>query len=305
MAESYYSFEKGKHGGTAGYIFPFFTSLPSSIPDGLYQEYVPAGFLKCQGQILNADQYRSLAEVIGVGSQCIYARPGSVLTERNPDGTGGQIQLPDLGSKYIVGNTQPGVYSNLETSREGLERAGISVEILGNGDQVEFFHTGNFRVPSRDLTVVGNVSAVSPRISTDETFLSSRNYLPHGHMSTFSVADRINTNRRGIDFIRYSPRGLPIGIFCNPRGRFCDDDINFGVQYNIAQLEESGTERGSTHKHFGVTPNVTSETARATANPADISAASLVTTVKVRTNQQIKMDEFTPKYILCEYLIKY
>jgi hypothetical protein len=301
MAENYYSFEKGKHGGTAGYIFPFFTYLSSLVPDGEYQQYIPAGFLKCQGQILNADQYLALAEIIGVGSQCIYAREGVTLDERNPDRSGGQIQLPDLGSKYIVGAQTSGIYSNTETEINGLERAGIGVEISSNGDEVQFFYSGEFRVPSRDLTVVGGVVPISPRISTDETFLTPRNYLPHGHTSTFSTADRINTNRNGIQKAKWSGNFL-----CSRRGRvICDDQTNFGVQYNFVELEEAGTESGSTHKHYNLLPSVINQTASSTANESLIPAGSLVTTVKVRTKEQVKMDEFAPKYILCEYLIKY
>lgn len=298
---NYYSFEKGKHGGTAGYIFPFYTFLGSNIPDEQYRSLIPAGFLKCQGQVLNADLYRSLSDVIGRGSSCIYARGDVELTEPNSNGEGGQIQLPDLGSKYIVGSQSAGLYSNTETSVEGRERAGIGVEIFSASDSIEFFYNGNFRVPGRNLIVTGNVIAVSPTIKTDETFLSPRNYLPHGHTTTFSVSDRINTSCGAVRDATWRRN-----FICGITGRtLCTDQTNFGVGFNQVELEETGTESGATHRHYGLLPRIIQQSATADAAESLIPSGTLVTTVNIRTNEQIKMDEFAPKYILCEYLIKY
>jgi hypothetical protein len=103
-------------------------------------------FLKCRGQILSADQYPNLARVIGVGARCIYKKEGTQLLEPNPDGTGGTLQLPDLGSKYIAGASNPGVYSNDTTfnprTNTTVDRAGIEVEISSQGQSVEFFYDG-------------------------------------------------------------------------------------------------------------------------------------------------------------------
>lgn len=298
---SYYSFEKGKHGGTAGYIFPYFTILNGSIPDGEYQTKIPAGFLKCQGQVLNADLYRSLANIIGTGQQCIYARGDVELRDDDNTGSGGQIQLPDLGSKYIIGGTSPGLYLNTETSTDGVDRAGISAEIFASGDSIDFFYNGNFRIPSRVLTVTGNIIALSPPVKTDETFLTGGNFMPHGHYTTFSVCDRVNTNNTALTGAVWRR----VFICGRTNRRECQTYSNFGVRFNFVELEETGTESGSTHRHYGMLPTINEGTPTATASEVLIPSGTLITNVKIRTNEQVKMDEFAPKYILCEYLIKY
>ena len=85
-----YSFEKGRYGGPTGAIFPFFRELSGDLPtEQDYDDYVPAGFIKCKGQVLSATQYPGLAAIIGVGEACIYRKEGTTLAEPNQDGSGG------------------------------------------------------------------------------------------------------------------------------------------------------------------------------------------------------------------------
>ena len=59
-----YSFEKGKYGGPTGTIFPFFRHVNGNLPSltKIMKTLCPAGYLKCNGQILSADQFPQLAE---------------------------------------------------------------------------------------------------------------------------------------------------------------------------------------------------------------------------------------------------
>jgi len=297
--KTYYSFQKGKHGGTAGYILPFFTPLQSLFPDSEYEEIIPAGFLKCQGQVLPASRYRALAQQIGIGASCIYRREGITLEDPDENGEGGQIQLPDLGSKYIAGSLNPGLYQNDEAGT--TDRAGIGVELFSLGDNIEFFYQGDFRVPGRPVTISGNVTAVSPPAITEETELQQSNYLPHGHNTTFSVARRINTNTRAIQSAQWRANNY----YCGRRGQVCFSDTNFGVVHAIVTLDETGTSQGATHFHQNALPRIDNETKSASIAETLVPASPLVTTVNLRTNTVVKMDEFAPRYILCEYLIKY
>lgn len=298
---SYYTFHKGKHGGVAGYIFPFFTPLSSLFPNEEYAGIVPAGFLKCQGQILSANQYRSLAKAIGVGSACIYKKEGVDLAEPDAKGEGGQIQLPDLGSKYIAGAVNPGLYSNYETSNPAIDRAGISTEITSAGSTVDFFYTGDFKVPSRSLSLTGNITTVSPPTRTEETSLSPGNFLPHAHNSTLRVGRRVNLNSRGTS----SGRWIKLNYYCRRSGSLCNNFSNFGLKFVNNELVEYGTDEGSGHNHIGAFPSLSSETKTAGIAEITVPASSITTRVNLRVNQKVKMDEFAPKYILCEYLIKY
>ena len=132
-----YSFQKGKYGGPCGTIFPFFRTIQSTSPrEQEYIDNIPAGYLRCRGQILNADQYPNLALVIGVGDSCIYRKTGTSLQNRDSSGNGGQIQLPDLGSKYITAATTPGNYLNTTTTNTTTNtevlRAGVAVDLISN-----------------------------------------------------------------------------------------------------------------------------------------------------------------------------
>lgn len=304
---SHYSFHKGKHGGTAGYIFPFFSPLPGLFPNEEYANYVPAGFLKCQGQILLANQYRSLAQVIGVGDTCIYKKPDIELENADEDGNGGQIQLPDLGSKYIAGSLNPGLYSNSETTNPTIDRAGISTEITSAGNTIDFFYSGDFRVPSRPLSLTGNIVAVSPSGYTEEEVLSEGNFLPHGHTSSFGIGRRINLNCQGVN--RGTWAGSTGIIPCTRSGTTgmenCQNTVPFGLAWVSISVEEEGTIEGTAHDHTGVLPRIQSESKSATLAESLVPASSLITSVVLRTNTPVKMDDFAPKYILCEYLIKY
>jgi hypothetical protein len=304
---SHYSFHKGKLGGTAGYVFPFFTPLPGLFPTDEYNDYVPAGFLKCQGQILLANQYRSLAQIIGVGDSCIYKKDGVELQNADENGNGGQIQLPDLGSKYIAGSLNPGLYSNSETTDPGTDRAGISTEISSAGNTIDFFYEGEFRVPSRPLGLTGNIVAVNPAGYTDEESLGEGNFLPHGHTSTFSMGRRINLNCQGVNngTWNFNPFSLTSPCFNQGTVPGCNQTTPFGAQWTNIGVEEFGTLEGTTHDHLGVLPRILSESKSASLAESLVPASSIITTVNIRTNTPVKMDDFAPKYILCEYLIKY
>ncbi len=312
MSTVYYSFEKGKYGGPCGSIFPFFRTINGLSPLGTdYAEYIPAGFLKCRGQILAADQYPNLARVIGVGNNCIYKKEDTELLEPNADGTGGTFQLPDLGSKYIAGASNPGVYANTTTfnprTNSSVDRAGIEVEITSQGETVEFFYTGDFQVPGRSLTITGAMNAVSPPVSTENESISIGQILGHGHNSDNKIARRINYNSQALGGATWTrKRGSLYG--CPRRGNACPADADFGLEHKYIFLEEKGTDAGTTHRHFGTFPVKNSSepnTRSASTQNLLISASPLVTTVQVNNSSVVKMDTFSPKFILCEYLIKF
>jgi len=297
-----YSFQKGKYGGVSGMIFPFFTELDNITPDIQYETIIPAGYLKCKGQILSANLYRSLSQVIGVGANCLYRKDGVELDE--PDGaTGGQIQLPDLGSKYIIGSVNPGVLQNTDTASANVLRAGIAVDISTQGESTEFFYDGAFNVPFRDLPISGTPIALSPDAYTDETDLAPTNFLPHGHMSTHKIGRRVNTN---CNAITGDASWVEKTYFCSRDGDdVCEPDANYGYRWGPARIGDEGSDRGTLHEHIGTSPLISNTSSSASIESGDVLASALTTTVNVNTANPIKMDEFAPKYILCEYLIKY
>ena len=184
-----YSYEKGKYGGPCGSIFPFFRQINGNLPtEQDYEDFIPAGYLKCNGQILSADQFPQLADLLGVGDSCLYKKADIVLANRNDQGTGGTFQLPDLGSKVIAGGRSSGTYNNYfvdtGTPTFNENRVGPQVEVISNfGDQIEASYIGNMSIAGQpEIDMLG-----APRYnlarSTSETELDITNYQGHAHNS--------------------------------------------------------------------------------------------------------------------------
>lgn len=297
-----YSFEKGKHGGPTGTIFPFFADINGLIPvDEDYRNFCPAGFLKCRGQILQADQFPALAEVLGIGAQCIYKKAGTLLEEAGEDGTGGTFQLPDLGSKYITASSNPGQYINSTTKDADnnlIGRAGVAVTLDAASDSVEFGYTGDFTAPSVALSFTGQWRFKSPPSRSPETTLSIGNFVAHGHTGDYTIGRVVNTNNEALKSCKWLG-----GYFCRRSGTIKSGDRNAGVQHVAISYEDSGED--TAHDHILGTPTHFNSGPTSTIPGVTLPSSSLVTTVNMRTRDLAKMDDISPKFIIAEYLIKF
>lgn len=304
--EKFYSFEKGRYGGPCGSIFPFFRTLNglSAIGDD-YVNFVPAGYLKCRGQILSADQYPNLARVIGVGATCIYRKDGTTLQERDEDGTGGTFQLPDLGSKYIVANATAGTYSNIDVTNPATnataQKAGVGITLEAQATSVTFPYSGDFSVPGRTITINGSIQQKSPPSATPDDTLAISNFLAHGHNTTFKISRRINYRNDGMSYFQWKKNNY----YCGQTSQGCQANASFGLAHKAITLLEEGSATGTKHKHYGMAPQKTGETKTASVSAISMSSAPITTTVVVNTANTYKADEIAPKFILCEYLIKF
>jgi hypothetical protein len=304
-----YSFEKGKYGGPCGAIFPFFREIQGVLPtEEDYKNYVPAGFLRCRGQILQANQFPQLADTLGVGNNCIYKKTGVVLSDRDADGSGGTFQLPDLGSKYISSAGNPGAYTNdtavNTTTNATVQRAGVSVELTSNGDTIDFTYTGSFRSPGVSaLSFSGQWRAVSPPSKTPTTTLGISSFVGHGHRATHTIGASINLNSLGMSSAQWAGRFFGGGVRCwQPATVVCTANDNFGLTFVSLEITEAGVESSHYHQLSSPTVNVSYS---GNIPPALMSASNIVTTVNIRTQNLFKMDDISPKFIICEYLIKY
>lgn len=300
-----YSFQKGKHGGPVGCIFPYFRSLTSNSPlESEYVENIPAGFLRCRGQILNADQYPNLATIIGVGSTCIYKKTGTTLLERNSSGTGGQIQLPDLGSKYITASATPGGYAedtitnpitNTTVPKAGV---GVSLESAAVSNVVSFSYTGNFTLPETNIPISGTIQTTGLTSTANATVFETQ-LLSHGHLSNISTGDYIASATM---FLRQVPR---IWFYCQGATTIGGSNAPSGLEWAQWVVSEYGSTASTTHNHPGIFPATTSSSKSARILTTNIAADGITTNVRLNTDNTFKLDYITPKFILCEYLIKF
>lgn len=300
-----YSFQRGKYGGPVGCIFPFFRTLSTDSPlDSEYFENIPAGFLKCKGQILNANQYANLATIIGVGNSCIYRKTGTTLQNPDAAGVGGQIQLPDLGSKFITASSTPGGYINdtvlNPTTNTQVFRAGVDVTLESSAinNQVSFPYTGSFTIPQTNIPISGTIQSTASSSTANATVYETQ-ILSHGHLSQISTGDSIASANM---FLKQVPR---IWTYCNDATTIGGSNAPSGIEWAQWQLDEYGSTTSTTHNHTGVFPNVTSSSKTASILPTNIESDALTTNVRLNTDTTFKLDYITPKFILCEYLIKF
>jgi len=305
-----YSFQKGKYGGPCGTIFPYFKTIANLNPkEEEYVNNIPAGYLRCRGQILNADQYPNLALVIGIGSSCVYRKTGVTLQEQNADGTGGQIQLPDLGSKYITAATTPGNYLNTTTlntsTNTEITRAGVAIELTSNASStniISFSYDGPFKMTQREIPVSGTVRVSGPS-STPKRPVGDGEIMGHGHGSTLSTGISIVT---GLSCFTSANRTGPVvfGQGCPPAS-IGSANTPTGRQWQTFNVDVFGSEELTTHAHTGLFPSITSSSSTATLKYTEIPSSGLVTNVTFNKFNRFAIDRISSKFILCEYLIKF
>lgn len=298
----YYSFEKGKYGGATGTIFPFPRTLSGKDPSGNdWTTYVPAGYLRCDGSILPADRFRRLAEVIGVGSDCIYRKPNVTLDEADDQGNGGEIQLPDLGSKYITafasntGLFLDSVAPNPNSAGTETEKVGIGVSLtLNQGNSVTVSYSGNLIAPSFNIPISGNYAMSMESISAAGTF-SDEQILTHGHYvnaarlkrASPQTDDLATGNRRRGGDIEPQEQWVNVNEF---------ESVNVGV---------AGSQESTQHFHSISRTNPTKNIAVNVNQVNTISVEPITTTVNLAAENTTAFNDINHAFILVEYLIKY
>lgn len=296
---AYYSFEKGKFGGVVGTIHAFSTTLTGNLPSSnAWKTKVPAGFLRCDGSIVSADLYPSLAEVLGVGSSSFYRKEGVTLNE--PDSTtglGAQFQLPDLGSKFIRASGSGGTYDNVyvTTNSGALQRkVGVSVDLssnLGTGDTVTatITYNGEFSAPSRNLNMSGNYS-LTMNANTSAATVAADTILPHAHFSN-TVSIESPTSKSGSDEV--------------DGGAGYTAESPYDVEEQESFVPSTGLNLSDTsHEHLIERSNI-SRSLTPSVPTYNIAADNISTAVTLRVDDTFVMNDLLPRFILVEYLIKY
>lgn len=119
----------------------------------VFKENLPAGFLKCDGGVKNAKDYYLLSQILGVGQETRFLKPNTIIRDADPDNNDlGQFQLPDLGSKVIVGSRGSGEYFDtiLSNSNTGVSKVGVEVTPISNiGDRATVNYIGNMVISAQ------------------------------------------------------------------------------------------------------------------------------------------------------------
>lgn len=292
-----YTYERSKYGGCVGSIIIHSTPGISTTNDpatAQFRDDIPAGYLKCDGSVLNSKDFLALSRILGVGDECRFKREASNV--RNADaltGDLGQFQLPDLGSKVIVGGRGSGTYNNDFVDREDTtaavtNRVGPQVEVICNeGNTITTSYLGAARITaSGTLNMLGNPRYTLER-NTTETQLDIENFQGHLHNSNQS-------------YLNFSTRHQ-VGGEGGKDGQTSSGNSGAGNQLDFTA--EGGRE--SIHDHRITRPTIYTHNFTYSYAQQDIDMAGVTARVDVDISNQEKIDQLVTPFILVQYIIKF
>ena len=177
-----YSKEKGKLGTLTGTIINWSSQLVSDDPeDPIIYETLPAGYLRCNGGIYQAEVFPELATILGTGVNCRYKKPDTELLDN-------QFQVPDLGAKSTKTSFSSNLGDYLDTYLENdagqeITKSGVGLEVSSNiGTTYTVQYQGNFFLPAQTIEITGQPGfAKSTGNYTEETEVLATAFQPHAH----------------------------------------------------------------------------------------------------------------------------
>jgi hypothetical protein len=292
-----YAREKSRYGGCTGSIIIHSTpgiGFNNDPTTAVFRENLPAGYLKCDGSVLNAKDYVALSQVLGVGEESRFKRENVNLRDADPLlGDLGQFQLPDLGSKVVLGGRGTGTYNNdfVDTDvvqATPINRVGPQIQVISNfGNTITSSYLGNATLfASGELPFLGNPKYIIPR-STTETALNIENFQGHAHRSNQNYLNYTGNHEIGSD------GGKNSGAL----------NANSGAYNSLDTTAEGGRE--SIHKHDIIRPASYSHDFTYRHGQVQIDMTGVSASVTVDVSDEEKLDQLVTPFILVEYLIKF
>jgi len=298
----YYTREKSRYGGVTGTIIPFPQKLPagSDPTQGNWKPLLPAGFLRCDGSVLQQSDFPVLASVLGTGQQSKFKKSETDLAST-------EFQLPDLGSKYISAGASSGSYLNQNVNNEDSNdtyRVGAEVNIVSLvGTTKKITYSGGFEIEKpTNKEFIGNpfFTTLASDGSTLNAFIGEQGYQAHGHKSKVGVFSYLGN---WLDSGFYQQDGSAFGS---------NDGTNEGSNNLILIQPPTNASAVVKHNHLIDFPSVSEIKAQNDMRyniddgdgPIIIDALGLETTVTITTSKIYKLDEATPPFLLMEYVIK-
>ena len=322
---SLYSQQKGKLGANVGFIFPFVVTINSADPDDPSNSRIlPAGFLKCDGTVYDADDFSALAGVTGTGSDCKF-KGDRVVNE-------GKFRVPDLGAKVIraslsdIGTVNDATVES--SSGATINKAGVAVSIENQvGPSAEIGYSGLIKVPQKIIDLNGNPGWTYARY-TEYAEVGNLEMQPHAHYST-AIRVRISDNPT-IPTFTYN--NFYTGKFGANMGggdpdptqppkefdRFFDDPVTNCISNKDETVDNGGDSTKTNHRHgaiFSCSQYTNPATAsnhsyQVTLGKSDGTGTTvfpdgLLSKATLKDSGATKFDDVSSPFILVQYIIKF
>lgn len=293
-----YTRERSRYGGCTGQILIHSTpGLGSSNDPTLasFKTQIPAGYLRCDGSILNASDFYNLAQFLGTGSETRFRRDGANIREPDPTNNDlGQFQLPDLGSKVIIGGRGTGLYNNDfvdtgETTTTVTNRVGPQIDVSCNfGNTITSNYIGNMQLAaSGTIDMLGNPRYNMER-ETSEVTLNIDNFQGHAHNTDNTV------------YLNYSANHAT-SFFGGKDYATRQGNSGAGHVFDFS----SSWDAVSSHKHNLTRPNSYNHTFTYSHDPLEIDMSSVAATVDVDVSDLKTLNDLVTPFVLVEYIIKF
>ena len=296
-----YARAKAHYGGICGSIQQHAVEgvlLDKDVFSPIFKENLPAGFLACNGSVLAAKDYYALSQVLGVGSACRFKKDRTTLVEADPATNQlGTFQLPDLGSKVMIGGAGSGSYTGttLSNSSENSpqNRVGIEVSATSNvGNRAECNYNGHLTVKGQTgLNFNGNVKYDEENSwDTSQMDLNIENFQAHAHEADFKVLNY--TSQHGID-----------GEGKGRRGQSAQADA--GNELETTQFNVPKTGQGAYHKHDITKPTTYTNNFTYQFTDTNIPLTDVYSYIDVDVSDMEVLNQVVTPFIMVHYIIKF
>jgi hypothetical protein len=295
MSVNYTQDVRGKFGGYVGQIVPHATPKIQQNNDpatAQFKQYVPAGYLKCDGSVVSAQKYAALASIIGVGSGGRFYKAGTIIRDADEDANdAGQIQLPDLGSKVIIASPNSvGQYTSTTNESTGANRVGPAVEIISNEGQTQLVceFLGSFT--GKPIQTNYNFNS-SPKFNfnriSSSTILDIENFQGHAHNASTNVLNYTAQHQVGGD----GKDGGEFGANSGAGNTFEDSPLNTNLL--------------SQHSHKVGKPLQVEHSFQYQHDNFPIPADGVFSTLDLDIEDVTQLDNLSSPFIVITYLIKF
>lgn len=266
--------------------------IGEDIQNPVFRENFPAGFLPCDGRVYNVADYYNLGNLLGIGTECRFRKDDVILRDPDPDeGDLGQFQVPDLGSKVIIGGRGTGTYTHTFLEGSTTTRVGVEVDANSNiGNQARVDYTGHMTIDGQSgLDFNGNVKYVIDRKTTPAS-IDIESFQAHSHT--------VNN----LEILNYAAKHLSSGDGVGNKGAS-------GANASAGNILEETTQNDITgdqfHEHTITSPTTYTDDFAYSFPNTNVDLGEMYSYIDVDVSNMKVLNQVVTPFIMVHYIIKF